>query len=311
MRDPDGRPSPLGRTSFLKKTGSGYDIGMATCTELRTGEREFPTWGPTSTRVRIPAGREQEDVKRVALFGVRFDRVSLPEALGRIERWIEEGPPRRARLVVTPDTTALMRARRDPLLRWVYHQADLVTPDGAGIVWASRCLRTPLKERVSGIDLVEELFRRSAMKGYRFFFLGAKPGVAQAAARRTQKRYPGLQIVGTHHGYFSPQEEPLLLEGIHAARPDVLLVGLGVPKQELWMLRNRAALEVPVMIGVGGSLDVLSGRLPRAPKSWQQLGLEWLWRVLREPQRLGRVRTIPQFMALVLLQRALSSGPPV
>ncbi len=289
-------------------------MATCTCTERHTGEREFSVGGSATGFRRLPVAEGALDPapgvhrrRRVELFGVPFDRVSLLEAAARIGRWMEEGTSGRARMVVTPDTTALMRARRDPLLRWAYHQADLVTPDGTGIVWASRRLGFPFEERVSGIDLVEELLRRGATEGYRFFFLGARPGVAQAAAERVRRRYPGLRIVGTHHGYFSPQEEPALVDAIHAAGPDALLVGLGVPKQELWMLRNRGALEVPVMIGIGGSFDVLSGRLPRAPKSWQRMGLEWLWRVLREPRRLGRVGAIPQFMGLVLLQRALSS----
>lgn len=281
---------------------------MTPCTELRFGERKLSAAaGGLALDLEPAYPWARGEARRVVLFGVPFDRVSLEEAVARIEGWIEAPGIGRSRTVMTPDTTALMRARRDPLLRRAYRQADLVTPDGVGIVWASRSLGFPLEERVSGIDLMERLFRRGAARGYRFFFLGARPGVAQAAAERLKKRYPGLRVVGAHHGYFTAREEPLLLEEIHAAGPDVLLVGLGVPKQELWMLRHREALRVPVVVGVGGSFDVWSGRAVRAPGGWQRLGLEWLWRLLHEPRRAGKAFAIPPFMALVLLRRALSA----
>ena len=238
---------------------------------------------------------------RVNLFDVPICGFDLPWVLDRLEHWIRER--KGAHLIMTPDTTALMRARRNPALLKAYKQADLVTPDGIGLVWASCILGTPLPARVSGIDVLEAFCERAAERGYRVFFLGAAPGVAEAAAQRLQARYPGLQIAGVHHGYFSPDEEANVLKEIHRARPDALFVGLGVPKQELWMLRHRDALEVPVVMGVGGSFDVLSGRLPRAPEGWQQLGLEWLWRVLREPRRLRRVRVIPLFLLEVLAIR--------
>ena len=282
---------------------------MSSCTELRfdQGERKFFALSGESA-LSSNSLRGREGAGRVVLFGVPFDRVSLEGALARIDGWVGDPHPERSRTVMTPDTPALMRARRDPLLRGAYQQADLVTPDGAGIVWGARSLGldAPLAERVSGIDLAEGLLARGARRGYRFFFLGARPGVAREAARRLRERHPGLRVVGTHHGYFSEHEEPALVARINALRPDVLLVGLGVPKQELWMLRHREALKVPVMIGVGGSFDVWSGRARRAPESWQRLGLEWLWRALREPHRWERARAIPQFMGLVLLQRALS-----
>ncbi len=239
----------------------------------------------------------------MSLFEVPIHGFDLPQVLDRLEGWIRErkGP----HLIVTPDTTALMQARWDATLLEAYKQADLVTPDGIGLVWAARLLGTPLPTRVSGIDILEAFCRRAAEQGYRVFFLGAAPGVAEEAAQKLQARYPGLPIVGTQHGYFTPEEEPQLLREIQRKKPDALFVGLGVPKQELWMLRHRDALDgVPVVMGVGGSFDVLSGRLPRAPESWQRLGLEWLWRALREPQRLRRVRVIPLFLLEVLALRA-------
>lgn len=276
---------------------------MTTCTQTYAGERKTPAVRASAAAGSPRAARGIGD--RVELFGIPIDRVTLHGALERIERWISKGPCGRAHIVVTPDTTALMRARREPELRAIYREADLVTADGAGIVWASRRLAAPLPERVAGIDLMEAYCKRATGRGDRVFLLGAAPGVAAAAAERLRCRFPGLNVVGTHHGYFSSAEEPSVLRAIERTRPDVLLVGLGVPKQERWMARQRPRLRVPVMIGVGGSFDVLSGRLPRAPRPWQEMGLEWLWRALREPRRLWRVRVLPLFMLMVLMERAL------
>jgi N-acetylglucosaminyldiphosphoundecaprenol N-acetyl-beta-D-mannosaminyltransferase len=238
--------------------------------------------------------------QKFVLFGTPIDGVTLDEAVQKLESFLSARADdhRASALVCTPDTTALLRAQRDPRLRAVYERADLVTPDGMGIVWAGRLLGAPVPERVSGIDLVEKFFasRRAPL---RVFLLGAAPGVAEQAARKLTERYPALQIVGTHHGYFGESEH--VLDIIHRAQPDVVLVGLGVPRQELWMLENRSKLGASVLIGVGGSFDVWAGRLTRAPLRWQRLGLEWFYRVLQEPRRLVRVSAIPLFVGQIAL----------
>jgi N-acetylglucosaminyldiphosphoundecaprenol N-acetyl-beta-D-mannosaminyltransferase len=198
-----------------------------------------------------------------------------------------------------------MRARWDDALQQAYQGADLVTADGTGLVWAARLLGASLPERVAGIDLMEAFCQRAATKGYRLFLLGARPAVARETAQRLKRRFPALQIVGAHHGYFAQSKEATVLEMIRQARPDLLLVGLGVPRQERWMMRVKDCLNVPVMIGVGGSFDVLSGRLPRAPRTWQRAGLEWLWRALREPRRFWRLRVIPLFLLKILWYKAV------
>lgn len=237
--------------------------------------------------------------KRFVLCGVPIDTLSLDEAVQRVESFLSA---RASALVCTPDTTAIVRAQRDRTLREIYERADLVTPDGIGIVWAGRVLGAPLRERVSGIDLLERLFARG--RTLRLFLVGAAPGVAEQAAHRLLERYPNLRIVGTHHGYFQPHENEEILSLINQAQPDIVLVGLGVPKQELWMAENRAKLNVSVLMGVGGCFDVWAGRLKRAPHSWQHLGLEWLYRVLQEPKRLGRVSAIPVFVVQVLVLKS-------
>jgi N-acetylglucosaminyldiphosphoundecaprenol N-acetyl-beta-D-mannosaminyltransferase len=252
--------------------------------------------------------------KKFVLFGTPIDCVTLDEAVQKIESYLtlalsvngegrSEGAPA---LVCTPDTTAILRAQRDPHLRAVYERADLVTPDGTGIVWAARLLGAPVPERVSGIDLLEKFFasRRAPL---RVFLLGAAPGVAEQAAHKLTERYPALQIVGTHHGYFG--EDDRVVHLINHAQPDVVLVGLGVPRQELWMHQNRRRLKTAVLMGVGGCFDVWAGALKRAPRSWQRLGLEWLYRLWQEPRRLVRASAIPIFLgqiSLVKIARAFS-----
>lgn len=240
---------------------------------------------------------------QIHLFGVPINRVSSVQALERVEAWIAARSA--TRLVMTPDTTALMRARWDASLRQAYQEADLVTADGTGIVWAARLFGEPLLERVTGIDLLEAFCERSHERRYRLFCLGARPGVALAAARALTARFPSLQVVGTHHGYFRSYEERRVVRRINRVKPDLLLVGLGVPFQERWMVCHRGELEVPVVMGVGGSFDVLSGRRRRAPQTWQTLGLEWLWRALGEPRRFWRARAIPLFLLNILSRKLL------
>ncbi len=235
------------------------------------------------------------DAGRLRLFGVPFHRLGFEDALARAERFADQTVPH---LIATPDTTALMRARTDPRLRDCYARADLVTADGTGIVWAARWLGAPLPGRVTGIDLMTALCARAARRGRRVYLLGAKPGVAAAAAARLRARFPGLQVVGTEHGYFDDDDDAVAR--VRAARPDLLFVGMGVPRQERWLVENRRKLGVPLMMGVGGSFDVLSGRLRRAPRLWQRLGLEWLYRLCLEPHRLGRALCIPAFLGRVL-----------
>lgn len=260
-----------------------------------------------------PALTADGEGRRFWLLGVPLVRARLEEIADHIEKTLTAARTRssgQAKLIVaTPDTTAVMRAQRDPLLKAAYRRAGLVTPDGVGLVWASRLLTAeePLPERITGIDLALELCRRARERGYKLFLLGGRPGVAELAARRLEERFPGLRVVGCHHGYFTDDSESEIIGRINATEPEVLFVGLGVPRQELWMLKNGERLKPAVLIGVGGSFDVLSGRLRRAPQLLQRAGLEWLWRLLRQPWRLPRVLTIPRFLLWVLLLKL--SGP--
>ncbi|WP_258358821.1 WecB/TagA/CpsF family glycosyltransferase [Moorella sulfitireducens] len=233
------------------------------------------------------------------VLGNRVDALTLAGAVSRVAGFIAAGTPHH---VVTLNAEIAYRACREPGLQAVINRAHLVTADGAGILWAARKLGTPLPERVTGIDLIQALAAEGARRGWRFFLYGAAPGVAGEAAARLQREHPGLTVAGTCHGYLTPGEIPSLVEAIKAARPHILLVGLGAPRQEYWIAAHLEELGVPVAMGVGGSFDVLAGRVQRAPAWVQRLNLEWLYRVLREPARVKRTLALPKFMLAVLRQ---------
>ena len=157
--------------------------------------------------------------------------------------------------------------------------------------------------RVAGVEIVERLCELSSDRGYRLFFLGAAPGIAEEAADKMRLKYPGCLIVGTHDGFFAPDDEPGILQHIRDSKPDVLCVALGIPKQEKWIDRRRHDLNVPVLIGVGGTLDVLSGRARRAPRWLQNMNLEWLYRLAANPRKIGKVMTLPRFVLMTLRSR--------
>jgi N-acetylglucosaminyldiphosphoundecaprenol N-acetyl-beta-D-mannosaminyltransferase len=237
---------------------------------------------------------------RRELLGTQVHAVGLDDALHWIRRRIASRTPG---YVVTLNGALLVQAARDPALRDLVNGAALVTADGIAVIMAARIVGVRLPERVAGIDLTVALCAQAASAGHRIFLLGGAPGVAQAAAGALLTRSPALQIVGVQHGFFSPLEEAAVCAQIRAARPDVLLVALGAPRQEWWICQWGAALGVPVSIGVGGSFDVLAGHVPRAPRWMQRTGFEWFYRMTREPRRWSVVRTIPPLFFLALRER--------
>ena len=235
----------------------------------------------------------------VAVLGVPFQNVTMDEAVALIEEQIREGGFHQ---VATANVDFLKNAIRDKDMRDILCSCEIVVSDGMPIVWMSRLIGTPLKERVGGIDLVERLTELSARRGYSIFLLGASESRSQRAAKVLRQRYPDLRIVGR----YCPEPQPLekmdheaILRRIEEARPDILLVAFGNPKQERWIAMHRDRLNVPVCIGVGGTLDSLSGTVRRAPRWMQRHGLEWLHRTLLEPRRLA-VRYLAD--AICLLQ---------
>lgn len=227
-----------------------------------------------------------------------FDDLTMDEAVLEARRCFES---RSARYIVTPNPEIVMLCRDDPALRDAVNSAFLVLADGIGVVYGAKLLGTPLKQKLPGIDFAQQLFESMARDGRSLFLLGAKPGVAEKAAEALLSRYPGLSIVGVNDGYF--QDDAPIIEKINAVSPDLLLVCLGAPKQELWMSSNAGKLSVGLMAGLGGSLDVFAGVTKRAPEAWQRLGLEWLYRLVKEPSRAGRMSNLPKFGFAVIGKR--------
>ncbi|KKM10759.1 N-acetylmannosaminyltransferase [Clostridiales bacterium PH28_bin88] len=236
-------------------------------------------------------------MKKVSVLGTLVDPVDMQGTLEKVEEYIKEGTPHH---IITLNAEIIYRAQHEPALKDIINSAHLVTPDGAGVVWAAGKLGTPVPERVTGIDLVQAILPTAAIKGWRIFLYGAAPGVAEEAARKMVEEYPGIQIAGTSHGYLDAQGQKGLLSSIQKTKPDILLVALGAPKQEYWIREHMDQLKVPVLIGIGGTLDVLAGKAKRAPEAFQRLKLEWLYRLLKEPRRAGRMLALPKFALLVL-----------
>jgi len=245
------------------------------------------------------------------ILGVPIDALTMEEVLDRVDKTIGE----RGRLQIgVVNAAKLVHMRRDVTLRADVLSCDLILADGVPVVWASRLLGRPLPERIAGIDLMLGMLRRGNQAGYRIYCLGASEGVLATAVTRITREYRQVRLVGHHHGYFTPQEEPALVAAIAGAQPDILLVGISSPKKERFLARWGDQLGVPVCHGVGGSFDVLAGKVRRAPEAWQRLGLEWLYRVKQEPRRLWRrylvTNTLFGAMVLSAFVRRRPLAPP-
>jgi N-acetylglucosaminyldiphosphoundecaprenol N-acetyl-beta-D-mannosaminyltransferase len=232
----------------------------------------------------------------VEILGLPVHNVDMTGALAAIREFVKEGSPHH---IVTADASMLVMAQEDTELREIIAGADLVTPDSIGVLWAAGRKKQSLIERVSGVEIAERVCAESAEQDYRVFFLGAAPGVADAAAAKMREKYPGARIVGTRDGFFNREQDQSVVDEIVAARANILFVAMGIPKQEKWIQRYRKQLGCAVLIGVGGTFDVLSGQVRRAPRIMQVLRLEWLWRVLSNPKKINKVMLLPRFVRLV------------
>ena len=229
-------------------------------------------------------------MNRIDVLGIEFDNTDILEAVERAIRLMEE---RRHAYVVTPNPEIILESQKNEKLASAVKSADMVLPDGVGVIYASHILGTPIKNRIPGIDFASALMARISENGRKVFLLGAKPGVAELAGERLAERYPGLVICGVNDGYFEEEDTEFIIEKINSASPDLVLVCLGSPKQEMWMKNNAELLDVGLLIGLGGALDVYAGVVERAPRKWRSMGLEWLYRLIREPKRIKRMVKLP------------------
>ena len=231
---------------------------------------------------------------RIDVLGVGFDNLTMTEAVEAGMRLLhQEG----CHYVVTPNPEIVEVCRENPAARAAVNGADLVLPDGIGVIKGAAILGTPLKEKTPGIEFAAGIMERMAKSGASLYLLGAKPGVAEQAGKRLQERYPGLVIAGAHDGYF--KEDGPVTEVIRESGADCVFVCLGAPKQELWMQKNGPATGAHLLCGLGGSLDVFAGVVERAPNFWSDHGLEWFYRLCKEPKRIGRMMKLPLFLVHV------------
>lgn len=241
---------------------------------------------------------------RANILGVGISALTMRWTLEIIDSWIERDE---RRYICVATVHSVMEAQRDPALRAILNQSGLTTPDGMPLVWLSRRLGFPHVERVYGPDLLLALAEHGLERGYRHFFYGGAPGVAERLADRLRERFPGIRIAGVYAPPFRPllrEEDALVVALINRLRPEIVWVGLGCPKQEHWMAEHVERLEVPVLIGVGAAFDFLSGVKRQAPRWMQHHGLEWLFRLAQEPRRLWRRYLLdnPRFVLAVALQ---------
>jgi N-acetylglucosaminyldiphosphoundecaprenol N-acetyl-beta-D-mannosaminyltransferase len=238
-----------------------------------------------------------ESKRRIRILDIPVDRVTRAEAAEIFDALMRtEG----CSLIVTPNSEILWNASKDAELKAILSDADLIIPDGIGLVYASRIIGSPLSERVTGIDFLDEALRRLAAAGESIYLLGSAPGIAEKAAERMRAHRPGLRVAGVRHGYYRPEEEAAIVGEINASGAAFLCAALGSPKQERFIHAHREALRVRAAIGVGGSLDVWAGAQKRAPAFFREHGLEWLYRLARQPSRIKRAAALPLFMLRVL-----------
>lgn len=236
----------------------------------------------------------------IHLLGVRVHRVDMETTMNAIREYVHSGKPH---IIVTADAFGIVLAQNDEDFLNIVNSADLVTPDGSGILKASKMLGTPLECRVSGVDIAYNMCRMAVEENFSIYLLGAAPGVADAAAEKLQSDFPSLRIAGIQHGYFKPEESAEIVAKIRESGAKVLLAAMGIPRQEKWIRDNLQELGVCVAMGVGGTFDVFSGKVRRAPGWMQRHGLEWAYRLIKDPSKVYKVSELPKFLGLVLKEK--------
>jgi N-acetylglucosaminyldiphosphoundecaprenol N-acetyl-beta-D-mannosaminyltransferase len=244
---------------------------------------------------------QSNHIPTVRIYGIPVSSMNMADTAAYLTDVVERRAPHQ---IITANPIMLMTALEEPAYHTMMRNAELVVPDGAGLVWAAGYVGQPVAERVAGYDLMHELLRIGNSRNWRVYLLGASPEVVQAASSKLHAQYPGIRIVGVRDGYFKDEQDSEIISAIAQAQPDILFVGRSVAKQEPWIAKYKHQLNVPIMMGIGGSFDVLSGKLKRAPYLFQKLRLEWFYRLLQEPWRYKRMLILPKFAIRVIRDKA-------
>lgn len=239
-------------------------------------------------------------MEKVDVMGVPFVNMTAAEAVDTICGYLNDGG---GHIICTPNPEMVMLAQKDESFKDVLNKSDMNIPDGIGIIHASRIKGHPLKERIAGYDTVQAVFEKIKSTDKTVYMFGGKPGVTDAAKTEMEKVHKGLKIVGCANGYYDAEREKEIIEEIKTLKPDLLLVGIGFPKQEKWITEHRSELGFGAAIGVGGSFDVMSGQVKRAPDIFIKLGLEWFYRLITQPSRIGRMLQLPVFILKVMFSK--------
>lgn len=242
------------------------------------------------------------------IFGVKIHNTTLDEATKQVDSYLKKDG---LKAIYTPNTEIVMAAKDDEDLKDLINRGNLIIPDGIGLIYGSRIKKRPLQERVTGFDLSMNLLKIADENAYSIYLLGGKEGTAKIAVENIKKNYPNIRIAGYHHGYFkgshmgyeNHEDELEIINQINLLDPDIIFVGLGFPKQEIWIDANKDRIRGKVIIGNGGVMDILAGNSKRAPEIYQKLGLEWFYRLIKEPSRIKRQMVLPQFMLKVLFSK--------
>jgi len=239
-------------------------------------------------------------MERINILNVKFDNVTMNEAITKCQDFLKTD---KVNVIVTPNPEIVMQARKDDIYQKILNNSELVIPDGIGVVIGSKILKTPLKERVAGYDLICNLFNEKSIDNKKIYILGAKPGVAEEAKKNIEMKY-NAKVVGLHDGYFKKDDEETIIKDINNSGANILLVGLGMVRQEKFIDKYKKALNnIRIAIGCGGSIDVLAGVAQRAPKFFVKHNLEWFYRLIKQPTRIGRMMQLPKFLLVLVTKK--------
>lgn len=247
----------------------------------------------------------QRDI--IKILGVNIDNVTLDEAGFKTKQLIEESD-KTCKIVVAPNTEFIMLAQKDKEFFDILNQASLATPDSVGVMIGGKLQNKRFKERIPGQAYFRKVLEVGEKEGWTFYFLGGEEGIALKAKEKVMEDYPNIKIIGCHEGFFEKDKDDNIINEINKLQPNVLFVAMGAPIQEKWIYKNQSRLKVDIATGQGGTFDYEAGKIERAPKAFQNLGIEWLWRLVKEPKRIIRMMALPKYLITVLFKRDKTKG---